>query len=392
MAWIKERITDDGDKRFVACYRDPEGRQRSAGTYSSRRAAERAAHREEAKVREGAWHDHSRGEVTFAEYVETVWLPSKQIETSTAAAYRSYLDKHFIPTFGRRPMGKILPSEIQRWVTTASATKDGNGLSAASVRKYHTMLQSVFERAQRDRVVTFNPCAHTELPKVIKKKTRTLTPEEYDTILASLPAQHRLMVETAINTGLRWGELIALKPRHLDLIKRKLTVEETVVEVSIKNSPTGARMLTKPYPKDNEPRTMGLPADLVDQLAAWIASRRLGPADLLFATRNGTPISRNTFRTRIWLPAIKAAGVDFDVRVHDLRHAHASWLLAGGSDLKSVMDRMGHAQITTTQKYLHSLPDADQKNLDALNRILRRDAADTDPRDPAEQNPDGQPD
>lgn len=148
------------------------------------------------------------------------------------------------------------------------------------------------------------------------------------------------------------------------------------MEVSIKNSPTGARMLTKPYPKDNEPRTMGLPADLVDQLAAWIASRRLGPADLLFATRNGTPISRNTFRTRIWLPAIRASGIDFDVRVHDLRHAHASWLLAGGSDLKSVMDRMGHAQITTTQKYLHPMPDSDAKNLDALNRIRRRQPQD----------------
>lgn len=368
MAWVKERVTDDGDKRFVACYRDPEGRQRSAGTYSSRRGAERAANREEAKVREGAWHDHSRGQVTFAEYVETVWLPSKQVETSTLAAYRSYLDKHFIPTFGKRPMGKILPSEIQRWVTSATE----NGLSAASVRKYHTMLHSVFERAQRDRVVTFNPCEHTELPKVVKKKARTLTPEEYVAIVASLPAQHRLMVETAINTGLRWGELIAVKPRHLDLIKRTLSVEETVVEVSIKNSPTGARMLTKPYPKDNEARTMALPADLVDQLADWITTRRLGPDDLLFATRDGTPISRNTFRTRVWLPAVKASGVDFDVRVHDLRHAHASWLLAGGSDLKSVMDRMGHAQITTTQKYLHALPDADQKNLDALDRIRAR--------------------
>ena len=68
-------------------------------------------------------------------------------------------------------MGKILASEIQRWVTTATE----NGLSAASVRKYHSMLHSVFERAQRDRVVTFNPCAHIELPKVIKKKARTLT-------------------------------------------------------------------------------------------------------------------------------------------------------------------------------------------------------------------------
>ena len=377
MAWIKERITDDGDKRFVACYRDPEGRQRSAGTYSSRRAAERAANREEAKVREGAWHDHSRGQVTFAEYVETVWLPSKQVETSTVAAYRSYLDKHFIPVFGRRPMGKILPSEVQRWVTTATDPTTGTaagpatvkGLSAASVRKYHTMLHSVFERALRDRVVTFNPCAHTELPKVIKKKARTLTPAEYDALLAALPSQHRLMIETAINTGLRWGELIALKPRHLDLTAGTLTVEETIVEVSTKNSPTGKRMLTKLYPKDNEPRTMGLPPELVPQLAAHIAQRRLKPADLLFATRDGTPISRNTFRTRIWLPAVQASGVDFAVRVHDLRHAHASWLLAGGSDLKAVMDRMGHAQITTTQKYLHPMPDADTKNLTALNRI-----------------------
>jgi integrase len=365
MAWVNVRVTDDGDKRFVACYRDPEGRQRSAGTFSSRRAAERAGNSEEAKVRAGAWHDHSRGEVTFAEYVETVWLPSKHVETTTLAGYRSYLDKHFIPLFGKRPMGKILPSEVQRWVTTATQ----NGLSPVSVDKYHTMLASVFERALVDRVITFNPCAHTELPKKVKKKARTLTPAEYDAILAALPAQHRLMVETAINTGVRWGELIALKPRHLELKTGKLSVEETIVEVSRKNSPTGQRMLTKPYPKDNEPRTMGLPPELVTQLAAYIKERRLKAGDLLFATREGTPFSRNTFRTRIWRPAVTASGVDFHVRVHDLRHAHASWLLAGGSDLKSVMDRMGHAQITTTQKYLHKLPDADQKNLTALDRI-----------------------
>ena len=130
-------------------------------------------------------------------------------------------------------------------------------------------------------------------------------------------------------------------------------------------------MLTKAYPKDNEPRTMGLPPDLVDQFGSYIAQRRLKTGDLLFATREGTPISRNTFRTRVWRPAVAASG-GFDVRVHDLRHAHASWLLAGGSDLKSVMDRMGHAQITTTQTYLHSLPNADQKNLEALNRIRGR--------------------
>jgi integrase len=107
----------------------------------------------------------------------------------------------------------------------------------------------------------------------------------------------------------------------------------------------------------------------------------LKAGDLLFATREGTPFSRNTFRTRVWRPAVAASGVDFHVRVHDLRHAHASWLLAGGSDLKSVMDRMGHAQITTTQKYLHTLPDADSKNLTALDRI-RNSAPESRP-DPA---------
>ena len=89
-------------------------------------------------------------------------------------------------------------------------------------------------------------------------------------------------------------------------------------------------------------------------------------------TSGGNPLSRNTFRTRVWLPAGQAAQIDFRVRVHDLRHAHASWLLAGGADLKGVMDRMGHAQIMTTQKYLHALPDADEKNLAAFDRTLNR--------------------
>jgi integrase len=73
----------------------------------------------------------------------------------------------------------------------------------------------------------------------------------------------------------------------------------------------------------------------------------------------------------VWAPAVKASGVDFHVRIHDLRHAHASWLLAGGSDLRSVMDRMGHNLIQTTQKYLHALPDAHQRNLDAFTRITQ---------------------
>ena len=75
---------------------------------------------------------------------------------------------------------------------------------------------------------------------------------------------------------------------------------------------------------------------------------------------------------RAWPPALEAVRLGFHMRIHDLRHAHASWLLAGGADLKTVMERMGHTQIMTTQKYLHSLPDAQDKALAAFESIRNR--------------------
>jgi len=369
MAWVIERRGAKGTS-YMGCYRDPAGKQRSAGTFPTSRAAERAACREELKVNDGQWHDTTHGKVTFRTYVETAWLPSRHIEPSTLAGYQSYLNRQFYPFFGSMPMNKILPSHIQEWVTTAAA----GGLSASSIRKYHMMLHSVFRRAVRDRIITFNPCEETELPKVVTQRRRTLTPDEYRRVLAAVPDRYRLMVQVAVETGLRWGELIALRPGHLDFLHGTLTVEETIVEVPKRAAPNGQRMIVKPYPKDNEWRRMGLRPGLLDQLRDHIRDHELGTDDLLCATRDGTPISRNTFRTRAWAPAVKASGLDFNVRIHDLRHAHASWLLAGGADLKSVMDRMGHSQIQTTQKYLHALPDADQRNLDAFTRI-----ADTQP-------------
>lgn len=74
------------------------------------------------------------------------------------------------------------------------------------------MLHSVFRRAVRDRIITFNPCEETELPKVVTKRARTLTPDEYRRILDAVPQAHRLMIQVAIEAGLRWGELIAVRP------------------------------------------------------------------------------------------------------------------------------------------------------------------------------------
>ena len=92
-------------------------------------------------------------------------------------------------------------------------------------------------------------------------------------------------------------------------------------------------------------------------------------SDLLFTSKVGTGLSRNNFRTKYWDRAVKAAEVEQEVTFHNLRAAHASWLLAGGADIVSVQERLGHRRITTTQQYTGNLPDAGERTLAAFRRI-----------------------
>src|SRR5450759_1654951 len=327
MGWVIQRTAHDGKTRYTAMFRDPYVRTRSAGTFATSRGAGRAADRQDDTVSDGTWIDPTAGRITFQEYAEEIWLPSRHLEVTSRAGYQSYLRNHFVPYFGHMRLARIMPSTVQVWVTQAV----DRGLSPRSIAKYHVMLHSVFARAVRDRMIAFNPCENTELPKVVLTKSRIVTPAEFERVLAAAPDRFKALVLTGIETGLRWGELVALRPRHIDFLRRTICVEETIVEVSRKDSPTGERMIVKPYPKDDEPRTLRVSQELLDTLAARIAALGIRRGDLLFPSREiagGTPLSRATFNTRYWRPAVARSGVDFPVRMHDLRHAHASWLLA----------------------------------------------------------------
>lgn len=110
--------------------------------------------------------------------------------------------------------------------------------------------------------------------------------------------------------------------------------------------------------------------------ATYRAARRDAGKDNPRATRALSDpsghLSRNWFRRHIWQPALAAADLDPGIRTHDLRHAHASWLLAGGADLQSVKERLGHGRITTTETYLHALTNTDDTALTALSKIRDR--------------------
>ena len=119
MSWIVERTDADGVTRFQVRFRDGDGVKRTAGTYASRREALRAGRRSDGKVEDGTWINPASGRVSFRDYVEGSWWPSRHLEVSTRAAYRSYLDCHFLPYFGHRAMSAITPSTVQAWVTQA---------------------------------------------------------------------------------------------------------------------------------------------------------------------------------------------------------------------------------------------------------------------------------
>ena len=379
MAYAQQRMTSAGTSRWYAIYFTPDGRQRSGGGFSTKRDAERAAIKLEQQAAAGTVADASRGKLTFAAYVEKYYCPAAQhLEPTTLAAYRSNLDSHFLQYFGRMRMSKIVASTVQAWVNDVSVeVEDYEGnrkarLSARSVRKYHTFLHAIFERAIIDQVITINPCAHTVLPKFVKPPKKSITPEQFETLLSKIPEQYRVLVLVAIETGVRWGELAALRPVDVDLDTGEIHVRRVVLEVSKKITGADKVWTVRDYPKDNEHRTIRIGDQLCQDIREYMMASGTRGEDLLFATSTGSPVSRNVFRTRVWLPAVTSSKIKQHVRFHDLRGAHASWLLAGGADMKAVMDRLGHKQIQTTQQYLGRLPDADERALKAFEAIRSR--------------------
>jgi integrase len=443
MGQSRQRAGNNGKPRYTAYYKDIGGRRRSAGTYARRREADRAWRTAEAKVAEGRIGHLSRSRRRFGQYVQDEWLPNHVIELTTRQNYTYQLNRYVLPFFADMPMVEILPAHVREWVSKLRV----DGASPPTIRYCMAVLNAIFTTALNDQITFLHPCVGVKTPPVPRRPRRIITPDQFAAIHATLLTDGmRLLVETDIETGLRWGELTELRAKDVDIPAMTLMVSRVVVELSRSFAPDGQRFVVKHYPKDKEWRHVALSSHIAELLSRHVAS--LEPHELLFGApqpsgpqtrrltrpdvallgmtapnaagrtyNHGTlsgyslglcrcehcrgayatyraerraagadhprairqlttdgHIPRSWFHRQVWKPALAAAGIGFHVRVHDLRHAHASWLLASGADLETVKERMGHASITTTEKYLHSLPGAGAKAVAALDSARGRNS------------------
>jgi integrase len=239
------------------------------------------------------------------------------------------------------------------------------------VRKNVVLLSKILNVAIKTRRLQVNECAGVELPPMAKRIMTVATPEQFDRLYSAIPLSYRMLVELAIETGARWGELAELRVRDFDADRCRILIARAVAENSVKVTGESTRYVVKDYPKSREHRAMRLRAPVSARPASYISTKALGSKDLLFSAKDGGHISRNNFRTRVWVPARKSVNLE-GISFHGLRHAHASWLLASGADLQEVKERLGHASIATTERYLHTVDADDGHVIDAFTAFRNR--------------------
>ena len=206
MGWSRKRSGQRGKARYTSYYRDARGKTRAAGTFSNRKDADSAWKAAEVRQAEGRLGDPRRGRQTFQRYVEGEWLPNHVIEVTTREGYTYSIGKHIMPWFGPLRMSQIMPSDVREWVTHLTQT----GVSPASIRTLKSILGAVFTTALNDQVTFLHPCKGVRTPTVPPALLTVVTPEQFDLFYQALPgADAKLLVETAIESGLRWGNWLS---------------------------------------------------------------------------------------------------------------------------------------------------------------------------------------
>ncbi|HET9773138.1 MAG TPA: tyrosine-type recombinase/integrase [Acidimicrobiia bacterium] len=358
--------------RWQARYRDASGDEVAAPqTFPTKGEAGRFLAQVETEMARGEWRDPRLGRVTLAEWVTTYLDGAGHKRATTRARDEIVLRKHFLPTLGSRPIALITPLDIRRVVEAMAES-----LAPATVRTNYAVLKAVLNAAVEADLIVKSPCRGIRLMAARKLERPEVRPQDLDRLAAAMRPEYRPVVYVAGVLGLRWSEIAGLRVRHLDFLRRTLTVTETIAEVSGRLQPATTKSAASR-------RTLSVPPFLMAMLAEHLAaSGRPGPDDLVFTAPAGGPLRVANFRLRVWAPAVEVAGLG-DLTFHGLRHAAASFMVGAGEHPRVIQHRLGHSTARLSlELYAHVSEAADRDAAAHLDTLFTAAPAPT-----AEHNP-----
>lgn len=368
----------DGTTKWEAVWRNPLNQATTRSkTFRVKSVAARWLQEQDTNAYQGTYVDPRKSDKPLsavADEWQDTWL---DLAPKTAAGYAHVLTKHILPAFKNYKVGAIQPEAIQAWVAKLSQTREPN-----TVRNIYAVLRGLLKFAVSRRYIVVSPADAVRLPKARRqtKQRLYLTPSEVTELAEAMPAHYRMPVYVAAYTGLRAGELWALRRQDVDLLNGTITVERAFKEVygANPNNPSEHGLLIGSPKSDASHRVVSIPPPLKAMLVTYLSRGHLGgsgASDLIFTTPNGYPVRHGRFYGKVYRPAVAALWPEghrlHRLRFHDLRHTCAALSLAVTPNLHVVKQRLGHESITTTiDTYGHLLPSVDAALMDGLAELF----------------------
>ncbi|HSI93561.1 MAG TPA: tyrosine-type recombinase/integrase [Jiangellaceae bacterium] len=307
-----------------------------------------------AEIAKGEWFDPDVGRVPLGEYAAQ-WIAERPLSRRTIDKYERLLRLHVVPDLGSVELVDVTPVRVRAWRAGLLAADVGESTVAQAYR----LLRAVLNTALDDELIRGrNPCRIKGADKERAAERPTASVEQVYAIADAIKPWHRALVLTAALTGLRWGELMGLRRRHVDVANGFVEVRAALVE--------DGRELTLDRTKSEAGvRVVGLPAVIEPELRAHLDRwSEPGPNGRVFVGPKGATPRRSNFN-RAWSAAITRAEGDGTampegLRFHDLRHT-ANGFAADAASLKELMTRMGHSTARAALIYQHARRDREKE-------------------------------
>ena len=361
MACVRKRRVGKGF-RWVLDYRDQQGRRHWETTKGNRKEAERLLAERVREISRGTYRRPTE-QVSFEDLAQAFLKDAEpNVRETTFADYRGNLIRHLIPWFQGWKARDIRRADVERF----RAQLLDAGIGPRTVNKCLTLLGGVFRYAMRHEWIEANPAEGTKLRANSRRshdlvEANILAPPEIQALLGAADARWRIIILTAVLTGLREGELLGLAWGDIDWTKRQIYVRQQYTAGRF------SELKTK-----SSRRRVDMPGELVAELRRWRLACPPGAHDLVFPTGAGTPENHGNLLARGLYPALRRAGLR-KIRFHDFRHTYASLLIANGEHPKRIQALMGHSSINVTMDvYGHLMPQGGDEVADRLGALVFR--------------------